>query len=187
MNLPNSLTLIRVLLAPAIVIQLLYDYTGAALLTFLLAALTDALDGFLARTRRQRTELGRILDPLADKALLGSAFVTLGVLGDLPLWLVIIGVSRDAILVVGSLILYIQVGRLGNPPSALGKVTTLLQLLTVLLAMGVDLRPSLQPALPPAVWATAAVTVLSGLHYIVRGTRQLNVGPVSSSGGGAAP
>ncbi|MGH7407126.1 MAG: CDP-alcohol phosphatidyltransferase family protein [Candidatus Methylomirabilales bacterium] len=187
MNLPNSLTLIRVLLAPAIVIQLLYDYTGAAFLTFLLAGLTDALDGFLARTRRQRTELGRILDPLADKALLGSAFVTLGVLGDLPLWLVIIGVSRDAILVVGSLILYIQVGRLGNPPSALGKVTTLLQLLTVLLAMGVDLRPSLQPALPPAVWATAAVTVLSGLHYIVRGTRQLNVGPVPSSGGGAAP
>ena len=186
MNLPNGLTLIRVLLAPAIVIQLLYDYTGVAFLTFLLAGLTDALDGFLARTRRQRTELGRILDPLADKALLGSAFVTLAVLGDLPLWLVIIGVSRDAILIAGSLILYIQVGRLGNPPSALGKVTTLFQLVTVLLAMGVDLRPALQPALPPAVWATAAATVLSGLHYIVQGARQLNVGPVSSSGAGAA-
>ncbi|MCI0370319.1 MAG: CDP-alcohol phosphatidyltransferase family protein [candidate division NC10 bacterium] len=187
MNLPNGLTLVRVLLTPAIVIQLLYDYTGAALLTFLLAGLTDALDGFLARSRRQRTELGRILDPLADKALLGSAFVTMGVLGDLPLWLVIIGVSRDAILMVGSLILYIQVGRLGNPPSALGKVTTLLQLVTVLLALGVDLRPTLQPVLPPAVWATAAATVLSGLHYIVQGARQLNVGPVPSSGAGAAP
>lgn len=187
MNLPNGLTLLRVLLAPAIVIQLLYDATGAALLTFLLAGLTDALDGFFARSRRQRTELGRVLDPLADKALLGTAFVTLGVLGDLPLWLVIIGVSRDTILVVGSLILYIQVGRLGNPPSLLGKVTTLLQLVTVLLAMGVDLRPSLQPALGPVVWTTAAATVLSGLHYIVQGARQLNAGPAASPGAGAAP
>lgn len=187
MNLPNSLTLIRVLLVPAIVIQLLYDATGAALLTFFLAGLTDALDGFVARSRRQRTELGRVLDPLADKALLGAAFVTLGVLGDLPLWLVIIGVSRDAILVVGSLILYIQVGRLGNPPSALGKVTTALQLVTVLLAMGVDLRPSLEPVLRPAVWAAAAATVLSGLHYIVQGARQLNAGPATPPATGAAP
>jgi cardiolipin synthase len=186
-NLPNGLTLLRVLLAPTIVIQLLYDYTGAALLTFLLAGLTDALDGFFARSRRQRTDLGRVLDPLADKALLGSAFVTLGVLGDLPLWLVIIGVSRDAILIVGSLLLYVQVGRLGNPPSVLGKATTLLQLVTVLLAMGADLRPRLGAVLSPAVWATAAATVLSGLLYIVQGTRQLSVGSVASPGSGAAP
>jgi cardiolipin synthase len=185
-NLPNGLTLVRVLLAPAIVILLVYHHTGAALITFLVAGLTDALDGFFARSRRQRTELGGILDPLADKALLGSAFVALGILGNLPLWLVIIGVSRDTILIAGSLILYIQVGRLGNPPSALGKVTTLLQLVTVLLAMGANLRPSLTPALSPVVWATAAATVLSGLHYIVQGARQLSVGPVASPGPRAA-
>ena len=180
MNLPNGLTLIRVLLAPAIVILLVYHHTGAALVTFLVAGLTDALDGFFARSRRQRTELGRILDPLADKALVDSAFVALGILGNLPIWLVIIGVSRDAILVAGSLILHIQVGRLGNPPSALGRVTTLLQLVTVLLAMGADLRPWLSPALSPVVWATAVATVLSGLHYIVQGARQLSAGPAAS-------
>jgi len=185
-NLPNGLTLVRVLLAPAIVILLVYRHTGAALITFLVAGLTDALDGFFARSRRQRTELGGILDPLADKALLGSAFVALGILGNLPLWLVIIGVSRDTILVGGALILHIQTGRLGNPPSALGKVTTLLQLVTVLLAMGADLRPSLAPALSPVVWATAAATVLSGLHYVVQGARQLSVDPAASPGPRAA-
>lgn len=179
MNLPNGLTLLRVLLAPTVVIELLYGHTGAALLTFLLAAITDGLDGFVARSRRQGTELGRVLDPLADKALLGSAFVTLAVRGDLPLWLAIIGVSRDVILMVGSLVLYILADRLGNPPSVLGKATTALQLGTVLLAMGADLRPALRHALEPAVWATAAATVVSGLHYLVVGVRQLAAGTPS--------
>lgn len=179
MNVPNGLTLLRILLVPAIVIELLYGYTGAALLTFLAAALTDGLDGFVARSRRQRTELGRVLDPLADKALLASAFVTLAVRGDLPLWLAIIGVSRDVMLMVGSLVLYILAGRLGNPPSALGKATTALQLGTVLLAMSADLRPALRPALDPVVWVTAAATVLSGLHYLVVGVRQLAAGTAS--------
>lgn len=179
MNVPNGLTLLRILLAPTIVIELLYGYTGAALLTFLAAAITDGLDGFVARSRRQRTELGRVLDPLADKALLASAFVTLAVRGDLPHWLAIIGVSRDVMLMVGSLVLYILAGRLGNPPSALGKVTTALQLGTVLVAMSADLRPALRPVLAPVVWATAAATVLSGLHYLVVGVRQLAAGTAS--------
>ncbi|MFQ5881284.1 MAG: CDP-alcohol phosphatidyltransferase family protein [Candidatus Methylomirabilales bacterium] len=170
LNLPNGLTLLRLVLAPMIVFLLLKGAFSWALLVFILAGITDGLDGFLARSLRERTELGRILDPVADKILLGSSFLTLAFLGRLPLWLPVIGVGRDLVLMVGSCILYTVSGRLGYPPSSMGKLATGLQILTVLAAMTVaegDAR------LLPLIWGTAAVTVLSGLEYLYRGALQM--------------
>lgn len=169
-NLPNGLTFLRLILAPLIVVLLVDGAFSWALLLFLLAAITDGLDGFLARSRRERTEFGRVLDPVADKILLGSAFFTLAFLGRLPLWLVVIAVGRDLVLMVGSCILYFTNGRLGYPPSAIGKLTTGLQILTVLAAMTIVAGDAV---LSPVIWATGAVTILSGLDYVYRGAVEL--------------
>jgi cardiolipin synthase (CMP-forming) len=169
-NLPNGLTILRALLTPVVVALLLYDAFTWALIVFVLAGITDGLDGFLARSLRERTEFGRILDPVADKVLLGSAFITLAAVGRLPAWLVAIGVGRDILLVVGSCVLYAVSGRLGYPPSAMGKGTTVLQVLTVLAAMTTPEGGLYRNTL---IWATAAVTVISGLDYLYRGVVEL--------------
>lgn len=172
LNLPNRLTILRILMAPVITILLLYNFRGVALGMFVLAGLTDALDGFLARTRGEKTPLGRVLDPLADKLLLTSCFVTLTfVTRTLPRWLTVIVVSRDLILVGGALLLYIFTGKLGLSPSSVGKLTTGLQLATVLYTL-VTLGDAGWPLLSlTLVTATAASTVASGLDYIFRGAR----------------
>lgn len=170
LNLPNGLTFLRLILTPVIVLLLLEGAFSWALLVFLLAGVTDGLDGFLARSMHEPTEFGRILDPLADKILLGSAFFTLAFLGRLPLWLAGIAVGRDLVLMIGSCILYTTSGRLGYPPSSIGKLSTGLQLLTVLAAMIMaegDVR------LHPLFWGTAAVTLLSGMDYTYRGAVEL--------------
>ncbi len=175
-NLPNQLTLLRILMTPLFVILILYDRRGLALTTFCLAALTDVLDGFIARTWKEKTRLGMILDPLADKLLLTSAFVTLAFfLKELPRWLCIIVVSRDLFLIGGSLLIFMFTGKLGLPPSIFGKLATTSQLLTVLNSMLDNFIVILQKAQFPLILITAFITIISGLDYIFRGTRLLSV------------
>jgi cardiolipin synthase (CMP-forming) len=174
LTLANRLTVLRILMTPAITILLLYKYTAAAMAVFLLAGITDGLDGFVARKTGQRTALGMVLDPLADKLLLMSAVVTLTILRELPRWFTIIIVSRDLMLIGGSLILYIFVGKMAMPPSWLGKFTTGFQIATVLLAMLDNFVPALRPAVMPLAFLTTALTIGSGLDYVFRGTRLLN-------------
>lgn len=174
MSLANHLTILRILMTPAIVILLLYKYMATAIILFLLAGLTDGLDGFVARRRGQRTALGMVLDPLADKLLLMSAVVALTILKELPRWFTIIVVSRDLILIGGALILYMFIGKISMPPSWLGKFTTGFQIATVLLAMLDNFAPLLRSVVMPAAFLTAALTVGSGLDYVFRGTRLLN-------------
>jgi cardiolipin synthase len=174
LTLANRLTILRILMTPVIVVLLLYRQAGAALALFLLAGLTDGLDGFVARTRGQKTTLGMVLDPLADKLLLSSTVITLSVLRELPRWFAIILVSRDLILIGGSVILYMFLGRLASPPSRLGKATTGFQLATVLLALLDNFFPAIQPVIVPLAAVTLALTVGSGLDYIYRGARLLN-------------
>jgi cardiolipin synthase len=169
-NLPNGLTFLRLILTPVIVMLLLDGAFFWAFLVFLLAGVTDGLDGFLARSLREPTEFGKILDPLADKILLGSSFITLAFLWRLPIWLAGIVVGRDLVLMIGSCILYMVTGRFGYPPSLIGKLSTVLQVLTVLAVMVMaegDVR------LHPLFWGTAAVSVVSGLGYVYRGTAEL--------------
>ena len=146
----------------------------AAIALFLLAGITDGLDGFVARRRGQRTALGMVLDPLADKLLLMSSVITLAILRELPRWFTIIVVSRDLILIGGAVILYMFVGKVSMPPSWLGKWTTCLQIATVLLGMLDNLVPVLRVTVMPCAVITTALTIASGLDYVYRGTRLLN-------------
>jgi cardiolipin synthase len=174
LTLANRLTILRILVTPVITVLLLYRQTGAALALFLLAGITDGLDGLVARSRKQKTTLGMVLDPVADKLLLTSTIVTLTILKELPRWFTVILVSRDVLLIGGSVILYMFLGKIGTPPSWLGKITTGLQLLTVLCAMVDNFLAWVRPAIFPMTVVTLAFTVASGLDYIYRGARLLN-------------
>jgi cardiolipin synthase len=174
LTLANRLTILRILITPVIVVLLLYRHMGAALALFLLAGVTDGLDGLIARSWKQKTTLGMVLDPLADKLLLTSTVITLTILKELPRWFTIIVVSRDVFLIGGSMILYMFLGKLGTPPSWLGKFTTGFQLATVLLAMVDNFLPVVKPVILPLVVVTLGVTVASGLDYVYRGARLLS-------------
>ena len=173
-NLANGLTILRILMAPVISILLVYKFWGLSLAVFLLAGITDALDGFFARSRAQRTELGMILDPLADKLLLFAAFVTLVNLHEMRRWLFIIIVSRDLMLIGGFLVLYITTGKTTVSVSLMGKLTTGLQLATVLGTMLAHVIGGVEPYLSGIVYLTAAVTIISGLEYVLRGAKLLS-------------
>ncbi len=176
MGLANSLTVLRILLIPVFVSLLVYRKPGAGLVVFAAAALTDLLDGYIARRRGSQTRLGAFLDPMADKLLLTASFVTLTYLKVLPFWIAAVVISRDVILVVGALLIHMLGGRIHPKPTWAGKAATFFQILTVLLGL---LRQYLRPplGLTPILWLAAAFTVLSGLQYIVQGMRFLNAAP----------
>jgi cardiolipin synthase len=174
LTLANRLTILRILMTPVITILMLYKYMAAALAVFLLAGITDGLDGFVARRRGQRSALGMVLDPIADKLLLTSSVVVLTILDELPRWFTVIVVSRDVILIGGALILYMFVGKMSMPPSWLGKTTTGFQIATVLLGMIDNFLPVLRAGILPVAVLTAVLTIGSGLDYVFRGARLLN-------------
>jgi cardiolipin synthase len=171
MNLPNYITLFRIVLIPFFVYLMIYGYYRAALLVFVIACVTDALDGMIARLTNQITELGAFLDPMADKLLILSAFVTLVLMDMLPVWLVIIVVSRDIILVLGAVSIYFTGHRFTARPSLVGKATTVLQLVTVTLALVLTNFGAGSEQMAVLHWTTAAFTLASGIQYVARGTQ----------------
>ncbi len=169
MNLPNLLTLLRIILTPVLVIMLIRHNYMVALLIFTAAGVSDALDGAIARLMKQKTRIGAILDPVADKLLLASSYVTLAVMGSLPEWLAVIVISRDVIIVFGVLILFLFQGGVDIKPTILSKCTTLVQLFTIFLvlvnmAAGWDGR-----ILDFAFEAAGMFTIVSGFHYMFKG------------------
>ncbi len=171
LNIPNTLTITRILIIPVFVASILYDRYRHALYLFAAAALTDALDGLLARLANQKTPLGRFLDPLADKFLLVTSFVLFAVYGWIPKWLTITVISRDLIVVTGWLLLYMITHSAKVEPILLGKAAIALQLLTITYVL-VHINFSEVPPLPSSVCLLiAAVTALSGLQYIYKGFR----------------
>jgi cardiolipin synthase len=171
MNLPNSLTVLRIILIPFFVGFLIYGHYGLALLTLIVAGITDILDGVIARMANQRTKLGAYLDPLADKLLLTSAFVTLSILHLLPIWVAIIVLSRDLIIIVGTLLLYVTETPLEVVPTVLGKGATLAQLLYLALALVFIYLQRDRAILIPLLAIMLVLTVVSGLQYVYRGIR----------------
>lgn len=169
-NVPNAITILRLISIPIILIYLLHGRYELALVFFVLAGLSDALDGFLARTLNQKTLLGAIMDPIADKLLLDSIYIILAYLKLLPDWLAIIVVSRDVFILIGFVILTFFKKRLEVRPSIPGKLTTTLQITTVILVLkGVSTR-----VVEGAILLTAAITVFSGLHYLYLGLKSLS-------------
>lgn len=173
-TIPNVLTVARILMTPLFVVFFLDQQYLAALSMFFLAGLSDALDGFLARMLDQRSQLGEMLDPLADKVLLDSAFVCLAVGGWLPVWLAVVVVSRDAIILGGLSLLAFwgQDMRGRTVPSLASKLTTMAQMLLVLGTFIHEVTSwagSWGAPLDALVWLTAVLTMLSGIHYVVKG------------------
>lgn len=174
MGLANWLTLLRILLIPVFVTLLVYRRPMLAFAVFCLASLTDLLDGYVARHGGRPTRLGAFLDPVADKLLLTAAFITLTYLNAIPFWITAVVVSRDLILSVGVLVIHVSGGTVQPAPTRLGKLTTAFQMATVLAAMLFSFQLPV-PVVPRAfAWAAAALTIASGLQYLVQGLKRLN-------------
>ncbi|MFA4991681.1 MAG: CDP-diacylglycerol--glycerol-3-phosphate 3-phosphatidyltransferase [Candidatus Omnitrophota bacterium] len=180
MTLANKISIFRVILIPFFIASVLYYGEGreylrfVALAIFLTASVTDAVDGSIARIHKQVTELGKVLDPIADKLLITSAFISLSMIKSIPdelripAWAVLIVISRDIIIVLGSVIIHLLKGKLTVKPSWLGKMTTFLQMAAIVafLALFKYHKIFLDVAI--------VFTVLSVIDYIWRGSRQLN-------------
>ena len=176
----NQLTLFRIMLVPGIVILVLYGFNGWALITFAVAGVTDVLDGLIARRAGQRTNLGALLDPMADKLLVVSTFVVLtmplGLPNQLPLWFTVLVISRDVVIVLTVAIVNLAIERRVFYPSILGKVATGLYLITGAVTLFFNYLGRTSPLVDVAIYAALVVTLVSGLHYIVHASRTVNEG-----------
>jgi cardiolipin synthase len=167
LNLPNLITLGRVILVPIVFWLLVSGETQAAFFVFLLAGVSDAVDGFIAKHFDQSTELGAYLDPLADKLLIVSIFVALGVRGALPSWLVIAVVSRDILIVLGVMLSWLLDHPMRISPFVVSKANTVAQIVlagTVLADDGFGL--GLETFRIALVWITGVLTVASLAAYL---------------------
>jgi cardiolipin synthase (CMP-forming) len=167
MNLPNLITIGRILLVPVTVWLIISGEFGLAFVAFLMAGISDGVDGYIARRFNQRTELGAYLDPIADKALLVSIYVSLGLLKFLPAWLVILVVTRD-VLIVGAVILSWVLGKpIIVAPSMASKVNTAGQIVLAGFVLGIlGLSLQLQPLQNMGYAAVAILTFGSGALYM---------------------
>jgi cardiolipin synthase len=173
LNLPNSLTLFRILITPLFIICLIKGAYQLALWIFVAAGVTDGLDGLLARLLNQKTALGAFLDPIADKLLLISAFVTLAVQGIIPAWVTVVVISRDVLICLGIVTLEISRVAYKIQPSMVSKCTTAAQLATILLLLISIQTSAVAHALTPVYSLTAVLTIASGLHYIYLGVQMM--------------
>jgi len=167
-NIPNSISLARLLMVPIVVWAILDDRVGLAFWLFVGAGLSDAIDGFLARRLSCITVVGEYLDALADKALLMSIFVTLGAEGYLPNWIVILVVSRDVLIIGGAMLYQLLTHNLKMSPLYISKINTVVQIVLagfVLGSQGLGLEADLP--IVALVWLAGLTTLLSGASYIV--------------------
>lgn len=176
MNWPNRLTILRILMVPVFIAMILYKQLGAAFIIFVLAAVTDCLDGYIARTFKARTSFGAMMDPIADKLLIGSAFISFSLVEGLPAYLNIpayvpvIVISRDVIILTGVMCIYLASPdkRVEIKPTMLGKATTVIQMLTVIALL-------LRFIYSNWLWnITVVFTIVSGLDYIRIGSKYFN-------------
>jgi cardiolipin synthase len=183
-NLPNLISLARLLSVPLTIWLILQEDWLAAFGLFLLAGISDAIDGWVAKHYDMRTELGRFLDPLADKALLVSIYITLGMKGQIPAWLVILVVSRDVLIVGGALLAFAMASGLKIEPLLVSKANTAAQIALAAAVLGVLATGTGTMARLPIealMWLVGATTVLSGAGYLIHWSR----GQSASSAGGA--
>jgi len=165
---PNLLTLLRLVIIPFIVINVVGGNYGWALGLFVLAGVSDFFDGMLARALKQRTELGQYLDPIADKMLLSTLFLVLSIMRDIPWKYTVLVFSRDITILVVAGVLYITNSLRDFRPSIFGKLNTTAQIAAVFFVMLHQVAPAPWVALARRIglYATFAFTLISGLHYI---------------------
>ena len=179
LTLANQLTILRIVLIPAFVLLVVYGYLGSALLVFLSAGLTDALDGLIARRAGQRTSLGAWLDPMADKLLLVTTFIVLTVpaiplTNHLPLWLTVTVISRDVVIVGVVAIVNLAIGPRTFTPSFWGKAATAAFILTSVVIMYFNYRQERSVLVDVGIWTSLALTLVSSAHYFLRLRKLIN-------------
>ncbi len=168
MNVPNVITLGRLLSVPLVVWLILVEQLTAAFWVFVAAGVSDALDGFIAKRFDSESEFGKFLDPLTDKALLVSVYVSLGQAGYLEVWLVILVVFRDAVIIGGAILFQAVTRSLSMQPLMISKVNTAAQIVLASIVLGgVGLEVDTGPLVPAMVYAVAVTTLVSGGVYVV--------------------
>lgn len=182
---PNMLTIFRMVLIPIFVTLLFYQRFLLALTVFVVAGITDGLDGLLARRFDQRSQLGTVLDPIADKLMLVTAFVVLSMRSvfpqpvpshlPVPFWVTVAVISRDVFIVVGAAAINIMTGFRGFRPSWLGKLNTTVQIIAIAAIMFAASFPYGTGYYLPTIYTTVfALAVLSGVHYVFFASKLLN-------------
>jgi cardiolipin synthase len=173
-NLPNIITLMRIVLIPFFITFLLYRNYEYALYIFIFAGLSDALDGYLARKLRSFTEIGKLLDPIADKFLITASFLVFTYLGLIPIWFTVTVLSRDLFIIIGWILMFLIWDTRSVQPSGTGKAAIALQMLLVgytLLGKTLSVELPLHEVL---MWITVILTITSGSQYIYRGLTYSN-------------
>ena len=175
----NQLTILRIMLVPAFVLLVVYGYLGWSLVAFLVAGITDALDGLIARRAGQRTSLGAWLDPMADKLLLVTTFIVLTLPGipltnHLPLWLTIIVISRDIVIVAVVAIISFAIGPRTFQPSVWGKLATATYIVTSVVVMYYNFLQEDAVIVDVFIWMSLIVTLVSAADYFLRLRRLIN-------------
>lgn len=166
-DIPNLISFLRIMMVVPIVVLLFRETYNAALLLFLVAGLSDALDGYLANRYGWTSRLGSILDPLADKALLVGCYFALGWMGHIPLWLVLAVVGRDVIIVAGATAFYFLIGRFTMTPSWMSKVNTFAQIaLGLAVVMSLAWFPLPEQLLNALFQIVFVTTLMSGADYV---------------------
>jgi len=183
-TLPNLLTMFRMVLIPVFVSLLFYQRFGWALAVFMLAGVTDGLDGLFARRFNQKSQLGTILDPIADKLLLVTSFIVLSLKQispvplprhfPVPFWVTTAVISRDVFIIVGAAAINIVTGFRGFRPSLLGKINTTVQILAIAAIMIAAVFPAVSGYLPTVYTIVFAFALFSGIHYVFFASRLLN-------------
>jgi len=163
---PNTITLLRLFMVPLLIFELKNENYQMALLVFLVAGVSDALDGYIAKKFNFVSNFGAVLDPAADKLLLVSAYIMLSIIGQMPFWLVLIVVSRDLFIVGGYMVVTSLMGAVSMSPSKLSKFNTFMQILLVV-AILTDKAAGLdsQKILTGLIYIVSATTIASGVHY----------------------
>jgi cardiolipin synthase (CMP-forming) len=174
-TLPNLISLARLLSVPVVVWAILAEEMALAFWLFIAAGISDAIDGFLARRSGSQTLVGGFLDPLADKALLVSVYIILGRSGYLPLWIVILVVSRDLLIVGGAILFHTLTQSFKPEPLMVSKLNTVAQImLAATILSELALKGNWHMAVTMMVWAVAATTLASGGSYIVQWSRHIS-------------
>ena len=182
LTLANQLTILRIMLIPVFVLLVVYGFLGWALIVFLAAGITDALDGLIARLTGQRTSLGAWLDPMADKLLLVTTFVVLTLpnvplTNHIPLWLTVFVISRDIVIVGVVAIVNLASGPRTFRPSILGKLATVTFIVTSVVIMYFNYRQERSIIVDIVVWMSLTVTVVSATDYFMRLRKLVNDSP----------
>jgi cardiolipin synthase len=176
----NQLTILRIIFIPVFIFFLTDGSNGMAFAIFVAAGVTDVFDGIIARRFRQKTSIGTVLDPLADKLLMVTSIVILslpqmGFANMLPRWLTILLISRDVLMMTIALVIVLMVGWRWFKPSVWGKASTVAQVLTVLAVLYCNWRGEAVPQLKIAYYVTGGLTAFSGLHYLVTGRERVDI------------